>query len=363
MADISKITALDGVSYDLKDNLARTLISDKADDSNVVHISTDETVTGGKTFFGYVNAKNDLTQPNIKFTGANNTNNSGEFYYYGAGVTGESEAYGLGSFVFKERSPAGVYVLSNYSEVYSLPTVNMGRTNDAYYDILTSKNAVTIAQGGTGATTASDARTALGLGDASVKTVASSISAGSTDTALPTSAAVASFVEGKGYITSIPLTLSPQATGFTISGGTSSKTLTVSDDYALGNACTQTIANNLTTNSSGYVLDARQGKALSDAIAGKLDVTQLTSVSSNSNRSYNVGDSSKIIVFSFGASTAKGAWVINVTNTGGVSSMALGTGSALSVSTATNKITVTNSGSNGAQVWALVLAGSISDVT
>jgi len=42
---------------------------------------------------------------------------------------------------------------SSRAEIYALPAVDVGRTSNGNYDILTSKNAVTIAQGGTGATT------------------------------------------------------------------------------------------------------------------------------------------------------------------------------------------------------------------
>lgn len=53
-----------------------------------------------------------------------------------------------------------------YYERYSLPTPTNTITTNQLYSILTSKNAVTIAQGGTGATTSANARTNLGLGTA-----------------------------------------------------------------------------------------------------------------------------------------------------------------------------------------------------
>lgn len=63
-----------------------------------------------------------------------------------------------------------------------------------------------LTEGGTGATTASDARTNLGLGGAAVKAVDTSISDASSSANLPTSEAVAAFVEGKGYLTQAPVT-------------------------------------------------------------------------------------------------------------------------------------------------------------
>lgn len=55
-------------------------------------------------------------------------------------------------------------VNANAAEQYLLPRITYNDTNWHAYDILTSKNAVTVAQGGTGATNATAARTNLGLG-------------------------------------------------------------------------------------------------------------------------------------------------------------------------------------------------------
>ena len=63
---------------------------------------------------------------------------------------------------FGEYSEDSSGTLLGKREMYSLPTPAQGLTNDVSYDILTSKNAVTIAQGGTGATTAANALTNLG---------------------------------------------------------------------------------------------------------------------------------------------------------------------------------------------------------
>ena len=51
---------------------------------------------------------------------------------------------------------------NKFSAAYQLPSAPAGLTESAYYNILTSRNAVTIAQGGTGASTAAQALTNLG---------------------------------------------------------------------------------------------------------------------------------------------------------------------------------------------------------
>lgn len=50
----------------------------------------------------------------------------------------------------------------SHYESFALPAPNLAATANSFYSVLTSKAAVTIAQGGTGATSAADARTALG---------------------------------------------------------------------------------------------------------------------------------------------------------------------------------------------------------
>ena len=62
----------------------------------------------------------------------------------------------------------------SYAERYLLPGVTTGLTGDVWYNILTSKHAVTIPQGGTGATTAAAARTALGITPANIGALPSS---------------------------------------------------------------------------------------------------------------------------------------------------------------------------------------------
>lgn len=63
-------------------------------------------------------------------------------------------------FYFIQRYTAG----ATYAERYVFPAATTTMSEDVWYQILTNKNAVTVAQGGTGATTAANARTNLGLG-------------------------------------------------------------------------------------------------------------------------------------------------------------------------------------------------------
>jgi hypothetical protein len=93
---------------------------------------------------------------------------------------------------------AAVATSGSYSDLSNKPTIPT--VNNA---------SLTINKGGTNDTTSktftanasSNVTINLGLGEAADKSVDSSISAASTSTKLPTSQAVASFVEGKGYIT------------------------------------------------------------------------------------------------------------------------------------------------------------------
>ena len=69
-----------------------------------------------------------------------------------------------GHLTFRIYSPDTSGDMKTTGEVYSLPDVATDLSTTQTYSILTSKNAVTVAQGGTGATSASGARTNLGLG-------------------------------------------------------------------------------------------------------------------------------------------------------------------------------------------------------
>ena len=74
-------------------------------------------------------------------------------------------------------------------------------------------------------------------------------------------------------ITNKPLTLTAAATGFTISGGTTSKTLTVGADYTLGAACAKAVDTSIAAASTSTNLPT--SKAVATFVEGK---NYLTSV-------------------------------------------------------------------------------------
>lgn len=143
MADLAYITLPNNVTYNFKD-------------ANAVTLNTDQTITGGKTF----NA--------IYFTNAlykkNSSNENAGYIGTVDGVVGSTSV--LQQWYFAEKSyNSNNGAISSYAETYFLPAVSADRTADGSYNILTSKNAVTVAQGGTGATNASGAIANLGAVD------------------------------------------------------------------------------------------------------------------------------------------------------------------------------------------------------
>ena len=63
--------------------------------------------------------------------------------------------------LYSPTASSGSTTYTEHYEQFELPSTNIGRTDNAGYVILTSKNAVTIAQGGTGSTTRLGALAAL----------------------------------------------------------------------------------------------------------------------------------------------------------------------------------------------------------
>ena len=106
------------------------------------------------------------------------TNTTGNGSQFGMRFSDRSNSvYGLmwtsrvankgGYITFRHYTENSSGALNGYMENFALPQPNSDRTSNAYYDILTTKNTITIAQGGTGATTAAGALNNLGAAAAS----------------------------------------------------------------------------------------------------------------------------------------------------------------------------------------------------
>ena len=135
---------------------------------------SDQDIEGDKKFKDAAIMMNHQTVPKLYFRGSN-MESSSAIIYANACATSDDK-YGNVYFSFYEYGPATSTgtTRSSYYERYSLPAADGGRTGHGTYDILTSKEKVTIAQGGTGAGNASDARDNLGLGNMALKNITNS---------------------------------------------------------------------------------------------------------------------------------------------------------------------------------------------
>ena len=155
-----------------------------AKDSNVVHLSETETITGSKTFSSNVIIENSQKSPAIYFRP--DINSAVTMAYIMASSIGTTtNKHNAGHFGFYHYSPkSDGSGRTGFTESYWLPFVDTGRTDSKEYYILTGKNAVTVPQGGTGATNAANARTNLGIGAAAVDDVVTPAHGGTGKTSL-----------------------------------------------------------------------------------------------------------------------------------------------------------------------------------
>ena len=106
----------------------------------VVHLTGEEVVSGTKIFDdGGIRMKNDGTSPRFHFTGGKNESSNAQIMAANAGNNTDSH-YGQVRFMFYEYSPSadGSSRTSRY-ERYQLPEVDVARSSNATYDIITSK--------------------------------------------------------------------------------------------------------------------------------------------------------------------------------------------------------------------------------
>ena len=121
------------------------------------------------------------------------------------------------------------------------------------------------------------------------------------------------------------------------------------------------IIDNLTSTSTDAALSANQGKVLNDT---KQDHVQLASISSGGSKSYTVEGGSRLIFSTIGANANVHSLLIVSTSSNGTMQVTeVAKGSSITITKATNKLTIANSAAQAARTDAWVLAGSIEDYT
>lgn len=114
-------------------------------------------------------------------------NATGLIDYYACGSSSNT-SYTLGSFYFTQYSyTSGTYNRVEYYDRYNLPAVAANKTSNNTYSILTTKNTITVAQGGTGRSSLTSGYALVGNGTNAVSLREITSSATSDSTALITS--------------------------------------------------------------------------------------------------------------------------------------------------------------------------------
>ena len=127
-------------------------------------------VKGHTAIDGYLTARTGSYYGELNFAPTMSGSTMGHILYYVA-ASGDT-TFNRGHFTFREYSyTSGSTTKASYYEQYVLPDVNTGRTANVTYNILTTKNAVTVAQGGTGATSLTNKRMVYTKTDSNDKTV------------------------------------------------------------------------------------------------------------------------------------------------------------------------------------------------
>lgn len=133
-----------------------------ATDSNAVHLTGNANITGIKWFITYPvvwgTAKGNA--PRIKLATANDEGAENASYGVWSDTTNGNPTQLIATI---KSYSSSTYKSTGAGETYRFPVVDADISAEKYYSVLTSKSAVTVAQGGTGATSAANARSNLGV--------------------------------------------------------------------------------------------------------------------------------------------------------------------------------------------------------
>ena len=138
----------------------------RPDQGRTTNATYDILTTKGVTMTGYFMLQNSAQYPTLRFKPSHSTSNGNNVFgpasiWINAGSTTNITYNKMYFRLYSPTASSGSTTYTEHYEQFELPSTNVGRTNDAGYAILTSKSAVTIAQGGTGSTTRLGALEAL----------------------------------------------------------------------------------------------------------------------------------------------------------------------------------------------------------
>ena len=120
----------------------------------------------GGVFSGTLEIKNGTDESTIHFTPSNSNAYGGILYYFKPTSSDKDRSrWAFRQYSFSASNPN---TRTEHAHTYYLPKTPSGLTASSTYEILTSKNAVTVAQGGTGKTTLTSGYALIGNGTSAV---------------------------------------------------------------------------------------------------------------------------------------------------------------------------------------------------
>lgn len=153
-------------------------------DAYKLYVSGASLFSSSAYFRSNIWANNSAIGGSIAFLPTRSTDNNatGLINYYACGST-SATSYNLGSFYFTQYSyTSGTYNRVEYYDRYNLPAVAANKTSNNTYSILTTKNTITVAQGGTGRASLTSGYALVGNGTSAVslREITSTATSGST---------------------------------------------------------------------------------------------------------------------------------------------------------------------------------------